>query len=76
MGTITIKIPEDFELEYEISSKEETEKLLDKIKEIETHARRLKPDKLTGLFSEEPELIDQITASAMKSRETDPLRAS
>jgi hypothetical protein len=31
-------------------------------------------DKLLGLFSDEPELIDEITESAMKSRENDPLR--
>jgi len=31
-------------------------------------------DRLLGLFSDEPELIDEITESAMKSREKDPLR--
>jgi len=31
-------------------------------------------DRLLGLFSDESELIDEITESAMKSREKDPLR--
>lgn len=31
-------------------------------------------DPFLGMFSEEPELIDQIVANAMQSRETAPLR--
>ena len=31
-------------------------------------------DPIVGMFSHEPDLIDQVVASAMTSRETDPLR--
>ncbi len=75
MGTITIRIPENVELEYIIGSTEETEKLLAKLKEIEAKSRRPVSDSLTGLFSEDAELMDQIAESAMKGRERDPLRA-
>jgi hypothetical protein len=33
-------------------------------------------DPIVGMFAQEPELIDQIVASAMSARETDPLRLS
>jgi hypothetical protein len=31
-------------------------------------------DPIVGMFAHEPELIDQVVASAMMARETDPLR--
>ena len=31
-------------------------------------------DPLLGMFSQEPELMDAVTAAAMSARETDPLR--
>jgi hypothetical protein len=31
-------------------------------------------DPMMGMFADDPDLMDQITASAMKARENDPLR--
>ena len=33
-------------------------------------------DPLLGMFSQEPDLMDAVTAAAMSARETDPLRQS
>ena len=33
-------------------------------------------DPITGMFAQEPELIDRVVASAMEARERDPLRLS
>ncbi len=50
-------------------------KIQSDISEIAGESKRPdEEDRLLGLFSDEPELIDEITESAMKSRENDPLR--
>jgi uncharacterized protein (DUF433 family) len=50
------------------------EELLEKFHEIESKSRSPKPDFLTGLFSEDAELMDQIAESTMERREKDFLR--
>ena len=76
MGTITIKVPKDIKVEYELESVEETENLIQRLKEIRIKPLAAKPDHLMGLFSDDVELMDHITESAMKAREKDPLRIS
>jgi len=76
MGIITIKVPKDIKVEYELDSMEETENLIKRLQEIPIKPRTTKPDHLMGLFSDDVELMDQITESAMKAREKDPLRVS
>jgi len=43
--------------------------LVQRLVAIETTA-----DPLLGMFAEEPDLIDAVTAAALNARETDPLR--
>lgn len=74
MGTILIKIPDEIQLEYELDSKEETEKLLRKLGEINFSPKIRKPDSLLGLFSDDADMLDRITEDALESREKHPLR--
>ena len=76
MGTITIKVPKNINLEYKVDSVEATENLLEKLNEMKMKSESVKLDKLLGLFADEAELIDNVIESAMKSRENDPLRVS
>jgi hypothetical protein len=76
MGTITIKVPKDINLEYKVDSVEATENLLENLNEMKMKSESVKLDKLLGLFADEAELIDNVIESAMKSRENDPLRVS
>jgi hypothetical protein len=76
MGTITIKVPQDIHVEYQIDRSDITENIIEKLKEIKLEPSTIKPDRLLGLFAEEAELLDQITESAMKGRENDSLRLS
>jgi len=76
MGTITIKVPKDINVEYELDSVEGTENLLDKLNEMKMKSDSVELDKLLGLFADESELLDHVTESAMKARESDPLRVS
>ena len=75
MGTITIRVPQDVNLEYEASSLKSTESLLATLKELRLIAKNMVPeDRLLGLFADDSELLDQVTESAMRARENDPLR--
>lgn len=76
MGTITIKVPKNINIEYKVDSVEATENLLEKLNEMKMKSESVKLDKLLGLFADEAELIDNVTESAMKARENDPLRVS
>ena len=76
MGTITIKVPKDINIEYKVESVEATENLLEKLNEMKMKSESVELDKLLGLFADEDELLDHITESAMKARENDPLRVS
>ena len=76
MGTITIKVPKDINIEYKVDSVEATENLLEKLNEMKMKSDSVEFDKLLGLFADEAELLDNVTESAMKARENDPLRVS
>ncbi len=76
MGTITIKVPKDINIEYKVDSVEATENLLEKLNEMKMKSESVELDKLLGLFADEVELLDHVTESAMKARENNPLRVS
>ena len=76
MGTITIKIPKDINIEYKVESIEATENILEKLNEMKMKPEPVELDKLLGLFADEPELVDHVTESVMQARENDPLRIS
>ena len=76
MGTITIKVPKDINIEYKVESVEATENLLEKLNEMKMKSESVELDKLLGLFADEAVLLDHVTESAMKVRENDPLRVS
>ena len=76
MGTITIKVPKDINVEYKVDSVEATENLLEKLNEMKMKSESVELDKLLGLFADEAVLLDRVTESAMKVRENDPLRVS
>jgi hypothetical protein len=75
MGTITLTVPKDIHLEYQIDNLKFTEQLLNFLQKFEsTQPPISKNDPLLGLFANDADLIDQITESAMQARETTPLR--
>ena len=76
MGTITIKVPKNIRVKYEVDSLENTEMLLEKIAEIMRQPELTESDRLLGLFANEAEFLDQITESAMQARTRDSLRVS
>ena len=76
MGTITIKVPKDINIEYKVESVEATENLLEKLNGMKMKSESVELDKLLGLFADIAELLDHVTESAMKARENDPLRVS
>jgi hypothetical protein len=76
MGTITIIVPKDINIEYKVDSVEATENLLEILNEMKMKSESVKLDKLLGLFADEAELLDHVTKSAMKVRDSDPLRVS
>ena len=74
MGMITIKVPDDINLEYEVGNIKFIKNLIYTLKEIGLNSKFIEKDNLLGLFANETELIDQITESAMQSREDTPFR--
>jgi hypothetical protein len=75
MGTITLTVPKEIDLEYQIDNLKFMEQLLDWLQKFEpTKPPIQKNDPLLGLFANDAELIDQITESAMQARETTSLR--
>jgi hypothetical protein len=76
MGTITIKVPIDINIEYKVDSVEATENLLEKLNEMKMKSESVELDKLLGLFADEAELLDHVTESSMEARENNPLRVS
>jgi len=76
MGTITLKVPQDIHLEYQIDSSKMMEQLLEWLKPLQKTKQYVENDKLLGLFADDADLIDQITESAMQARENHPLRCN
>ena len=52
MGTITIKVPKDINIEYKVDSVEATENLLEKLNEMKMKFESVELDKLLGLFAD------------------------
>ena len=72
MGTITIKVPQDIEVEYQVENLEIIENFIGKMNKLETP--EIKRNELLGLFETESDVITQITDSLMKDRENSSLR--
>ncbi|MEM7532934.1 MAG: hypothetical protein AAF639_12210 [Chloroflexota bacterium] len=77
MGSITIYVPQSIKIEYTLNHGSMTQSLLDMLNRLflqlnPTPTSKQQPinSGLDGLFSDEPELIDQITEEAMQARAT------
>jgi len=66
MGTITIKVPQNLEEEYKIDNSKIIMNLLKYFSYIELKSKMAENDTLLGLFSDKPDLINEITESAIK----------
>ena len=75
MGTITIKVPQDIQLEYEIDTIDVIEGLLEQLTRKKQQVESGGRDLLLGLFADDADVLDAITESAMQARERDPLRS-
>ncbi len=76
MGSITITVPQNIHITYNIENTSFTKSLLDVLNALmlRSVAESSEEDRLLGLFNEKATLLDQITEQSMQSRETDPLR--
>jgi len=70
---ISIQIPEAIDMQYLIEDKTTSEKLLAILKSPST-SFKTKENHFLGLFSDMPDLIDEITDHAMRDRINNPLR--
>jgi|WetSurMetagenome_2_1015567.scaffolds.fasta_scaffold27034_2 hypothetical protein len=70
---ISIQIPEAVDAQYLIEDKRTSEKLLAILKSPST-SFKTKENHFLGLFSDVPDLIDEITDNAMRDRINNPLR--
>ncbi len=70
---ISIQIPEAVDAQYLIEDKRTSEKLLAILKSPST-SFKTKENHFLGLFSDMPDLIDEITNNAMRDRINNPLR--
>jgi len=67
MGTITLKVPQDIHVEYQIDSSKMMAQLLDWLKQLKPQP--VKNERLLGLFADDADLIVQMTESAMQACE-------
>ena len=76
MGSITITVPQNIQVNYTVENVSLTRSLLDLLNAImlRSSPEHREDDSLLGLFADKSDLIDQVTELAMRSRETDPLR--
>lgn len=72
MGSITITVPQNIQVNYTVENMSLTKSLLDLLNAImlRSSPERREEDSLLGLFSDKSDLIDQVTELAMRSRET------
>ena len=73
MGSITITVPQNIQVNYTVENMSLTRSLLDLLNAImlRSSAERREDDSLLGLFADKSDLIDQVTELAMRSRETE-----
>ena len=71
---ISIQIPEAVEAQYLIEDKRTSEKLLAILKSPST-SFKTKENHFLGLFSDVPDLIDEITNNAMRDRINNPFNS-
>lgn len=74
MGTITIKIPQNTNIEYIVNNIDLTEKIIEGLKSMKLTPSKTINDSFLGLFADEDELINYVTESAMQSRDNSLLR--
>ena len=76
MGSITIRVPQNIRVQYAVEDRFITRRLLEVLNDMMLRLQpgREKPDELLGLFADEADLLDDIIASAMHTRETVPFR--
>ncbi len=67
MGTITLKVPQDIHLEYQIDSSKMMAQLLEWLKPLKPQP--VTNDRLLGLFANDADFSEQITEPAMQARE-------
>jgi hypothetical protein len=76
MGDIRIHVPQQIHIEYTIRNGLLTKHLLDLLNTLMLQGKpgTGEHDDLLGLFTDQAELLDQITGSIMQTRETSSLR--
>jgi len=76
MGDIRIHVPQQIHIEYTIRNGLLTKHLLDLLNTLMLQGKQGtgEHDDLLGLFTDQAELLDQITESIMQTRETSSLR--
>lgn len=80
MGNITIRIPQQVHIEYTLKNARLTGRILDLLNALflrgdNSVKKNTQNDQLLGLFSDQADLFDQVTESALQERETSMLRA-
>lgn len=79
MGKIVIHIPQSIQIEYTLSQENLTHRILDTLNTLllrKTQKRENKKNEWLGLFSDQPDLMDQVIEGTQHDRETDILRAT
>lgn len=76
MGNITIHIPQPIHIAYTIHNRLMTKELLDLLNTmiLRNEPENGKPNCLLGLFTDQADLLDQMTERVMQARETAQLR--
>ncbi len=80
MGNITIRIPQQVHIEYTLKNARLTGRILDLLNALflrddNPDKKNTQNDQLLGLFTDQADLFDQVTESALQERETSMLRA-
>lgn len=72
MGSITITVPQNIQINYRLQNMAFTKTLLDMLNALmlRSSAPEAAEDRLLGLFADDAALIDDVTEQAMRSRET------
>ena len=74
MGKVLLTVPQRINFEYQITSIDVAKEILALIESITQ--RKATKNRLLGLFEDKPEIMDEITETAMQSRENQILRVT